>query len=320
MGYVTMKQLLEAGVHFGHQTKRWNPKMKRYIFGARNGIYIVDLQQTVGMFRKAHDFIRDIAARGERVLFVGTKKQAQTQVENAAKKCGMDYVNNRWVGGLLTNYATVRKSIDRMKKIEEMQASDDSSIVTKKEALMLERERLRLEKNFGGIRDMGGSPGAIFVIDSKKEAIAVKEGRKLGIPVVAIVDTNCDPDEVDIIIPGNDDAIRAIDLFASSMADACNQGKALYEESLRKDSDKDVEAELTEAAEAPKEEAAAAPEAKPEAAAPEAKVEAKTEAAPATKTEAAPEAKAEAAPEAKAEAAPEAKTEAALATDAPKAE
>ncbi|MCK4846464.1 MAG: 30S ribosomal protein S2 [Deltaproteobacteria bacterium] len=293
MGYVTMKQLLEAGVHFGHQTKRWNPKMKRYIFGARNGIYIVDLQQTVGMFRKAHDFIKEVASRGERILFVGTKKQAHTQIENAAKKCGMDFVNNRWVGGLLTNYETVKKSINRMKKIEEMQASDDSSIVTKKEALMLERERQRLDKNFGGIRDMGGAPGAIFVIDSKKEAIAVKEGRKLGIPVVAIVDTNCDPDEIDYIIPGNDDAIRAIDLFASSMADACNQGKALYEESLRKDNDKDVEAELTAAAEAE-----AAPAAAP---AVESKVAPATAPAPEVKAEVAAPA-ATPAPEAKAEA------------------
>ena len=241
MGYLTMKQLLEAGVHFGHQTKRWNPKMKPYIFGARNGIYIIDLQQTVKMFRVAHDLIRDVAAAGKRVIFVGTKKQAQNAIEGAATKCEMDYVNQRWLGGLLTNHTTVKKSLDRLKELDAAKESGDETMaVTKKESLMLERERLRLEKTLGGLRGMKGAPGAIFVIDSRKEHIAVKEGRKLGIPVVAIVDSNCDPDEIDYVIPGNDDAIRAIDLFSTTMADACIEGRATYEEGLQAASDKEA--------------------------------------------------------------------------------
>lgn len=241
MAYLTMKQLLEAGVHFGHQTKRWNPKMKPYIFGARNGIYIIDLQKTVKMFKTAHDIIRDVAASGGRVLFVGTKKQAQTSIENAAKKCDMDYVNQRWLGGLLTNFSTVRKSLNRLKALDALKdKEEDSEIVatTKKEGLILERERLRLEKNLGGLRNMNKLPSAIFVVDCKKETIAVKEGKKLGIPVVAIVDSNCDPDDIDHIIPGNDDAIRAIDLFSTTMADACIEGRARFEEALQSESDK----------------------------------------------------------------------------------
>jgi small subunit ribosomal protein S2 len=242
-----MKQLLETGVHFGHQTKRWNPKMKTYIFGARNGIYIIDLQQTVKMFKTAHDFIRSVADDGGKVLFVGTKKQAQHSIEQAAVRCGMDYVNNRWVGGLLTNFATVRKSLERLKKLDAMKESGDSSGQTKKELLQLERERLKIEKNLGGLRSMTKAPAAIFIVDSKREGIAVKEARKLGIPVIAIVDSNCDPDEIDYIIPGNDDAIRAIDLFSNAIADACIEGKARRDERLQSESDKaggDVEAEL----------------------------------------------------------------------------
>ncbi|MDH4226182.1 MAG: 30S ribosomal protein S2 [Deltaproteobacteria bacterium] len=243
MAYLTMKQLLEAGVHFGHQTKRWNPKMKPYIFGARNGIYIVDLQQTVKAFKIAYDYIRDVAAKGQKVLFIGTKKQAQNSIEQAANKCGMDYINQRWIGGLLTNFSTIKQNIDRLKKLSAIKdGASSTEAVTKKEALLLERERVKLEKNIGGIRNMTKLPGAVFVIDSKKETIALKEARRLGIPIVAIVDTNCDPDEVDIVVPGNDDAIRAIDLFANAMAEACMEGKALYEQKLVKETDKAVEA------------------------------------------------------------------------------
>ncbi len=243
MAYLTMKQLLETGVHFGHQTKRWNPKMKPYIFGARNGIYIIDLQQTVKMFRVAYDFIKEVTARGEKVLFVGTKKQAQNSIEQAAKRCGMDYVNNRWIGGLLTNFATVKKSLDRLKELDELKEKGDVTGLTKKELLRLEKERLRIEKNLGGLRDMTKLPGALFVVDSRREAIAVREARKLGIPVVAIVDSNCDPDEVDFVIPGNDDAIRAIDLFSNAVADACIEGRAIYEESLQRETDKEAASE-----------------------------------------------------------------------------
>ncbi len=246
MAYLTMKQLLESGVHFGHQTKRWNPKMKPYIFGARNGIYIIDLQQTVKMFKEAYDLVKEITSRGGRILFVGTKKQAQNSVEEEAKRCGMDYINNRWIGGLLTNFATVRNSIRRLKELEEMKANNDYRTTTKKEAMRLEKERIRLEKYLGGVRNMETLPSALFVIDSKKETIAVKEARKLGIPVVAIVDTNGDPDEVDYVIPGNDDAIRAIRLFCSAMADACMEGQKIYEESLQAMTDKEEEVEKEE--------------------------------------------------------------------------
>jgi len=225
MAKVSMKQLLEAGVHFGHQTKRWNPKMKPYIFGARNGIYIIDLQRTVRYFRTAYDFIKDVVESGENVLFVGTKKQAQEAVREEAVRAGQFYVNNRWLGGMLTNFATIKGSIDRLKKIEAMAGDGTFELLTKKEVLQLERERIKLERSLGGIKGMTKLPGAMFVIDPKKEAIAVKEARKLGIPVVAVVDTNCDPDDIDYIIPGNDDAIRAIRLFVSTMADACLDGK-----------------------------------------------------------------------------------------------
>ncbi len=240
MGYLTMKQLLEAGVHFGHQTKRWNPKMKPYIFGARNGIYIIDLQQTVKMFKDAYDLVKDIVSRGGSVLFVGTKRQAQSAIAEEAGRCEMPYVNQRWMGGLLTNFATIRKSLKRFNDLcDKKEEGGGYDTATKKEALMLERERQRLEKSMGGIRTIQGPPAAVFVVDSRKESIAIREARKLDIPVVAIVDTNCDPDEVDYIIPGNDDAIRAIKLFSQAVADACVEGSALYQESLQAASDKE---------------------------------------------------------------------------------
>ena len=224
MAQITMKQMLEAGVHFGHQTKRWNPKMKPYIFGARNGIYIVDLQKTVRYFKTAYQFIQETVARGEKVLFIGTKKQAQDAIVEESQRAEQYYVNNRWLGGMLTNFATIKASIDRLKKIEAMAADGTLEHYTKKEALQLERERERLERNLGGIKQMSRLPGAVFVIDPNKEAIAVQEANKLGIPVVAVVDTNCDPDNIDYVIPGNDDAIRAIRLFAARIADACIEG------------------------------------------------------------------------------------------------
>ncbi|MHB8707313.1 MAG: 30S ribosomal protein S2 [Desulfuromonadales bacterium] len=235
MSQITMKQLLEAGVHFGHQTRRWNPKMKPYIFGARNGIYIIDLQKTVRYFRTAYNFLRETAQNGEKVLFVGTKKQAQEAIVEEAARAGQFYVNNRWLGGMLTNFSTIKRSIDRLKKIEVMAQDGTYDLLTKKEVLQLEREKAKLERSLGGIKGMNRLPGAIFVIDPKKENIAVKEARKLGIPVVAVVDTNCDPEEIDYIIPGNDDAIRAIRLFAQKMADACVDGAAAREVDLRAD-------------------------------------------------------------------------------------
>jgi small subunit ribosomal protein S2 len=230
---VTMKDLLEAGVHFGHQTKRWNPKMKPYIFGARNGIYIIDLQKTVKMYRAAYDFVRDAVARGETVLFVGTKKQAQEPIAEEAKRCGMFYVNSRWLGGMLTNFTTIKKSIERLRKLEQMRDEGTYDVLPKKEVASLEREREKLERSLGGIKDMARLPGCVFVIDTRKEKIAVGEARRLGIPTVAVVDTNCDPDEIDYVIPGNDDAIRAIKLFTSKIADAVAEGKVLFEENAR---------------------------------------------------------------------------------------
>jgi small subunit ribosomal protein S2 len=237
MAQITMKELLEAGVHFGHQTKRWNPKMKPYIFGARNGIYIIDLQKTVRYFKSAYSFLKEVVQNGDKVLFVGTKKQAQDAIREEAGRAGQFYVNNRWLGGMLTNFSTIKGSIDRLKKIETMAEDGTYQLITKKEALQLERERAKLEKSLGGIKGMTKLPGAIFVIDPKKEAIAVKEGRKLGIPVVAVVDTNCDPDDIDYIIPGNDDAIRAIRLFAARMADASIEGVQAREAALRSDAE-----------------------------------------------------------------------------------
>jgi small subunit ribosomal protein S2 len=243
MAYVTMKELLEAGVHFGHQTKRWNPKMKPYIFGARNGIYIIDLQRTVAMFKTAYDFIMNTVADGKSVLFVGTKKQARESIYEEANRCEMFYVHNRWLGGMLTNFQTIRQSIDRLNYLNEIQNDGSINAFPKKERLKLAKERVKLDNNLGGIRTMNGLPGAIFVVDPKNEAIAVREGRRLNIPIVAVVDTNCDPDEIDYIIPGNDDAIRAIRLITSRVADACADGKARYEEKMQAEADKDVEDE-----------------------------------------------------------------------------
>ena len=224
MANITMKELLEAGVHFGHQTKRWNPKMKEYIFGERNGIYIIDLQKTLKMFKDASKFVQDGAAEGKTVLFVGTKRQAQDAIAEEAGRCGMYYVNNRWLGGLLTNWVTVQKSVKRLKELDEMATDGRYELLPKKEVIKLERERKHLQANLAGIKDMSRLPDILFVIDSNKEAIAVKEARKLGIPVVAVVDTNCDPTEVDWVIPGNDDALRAIRLFASKVADSIAEG------------------------------------------------------------------------------------------------
>ncbi|WP_305041222.1 30S ribosomal protein S2 [Geoalkalibacter sp.] len=237
MAQISMKQLLEAGVHFGHQTRRWNPKMKPYIFGARNGIYIIDLQKTVRYFKNAYAFLSETVKNGDKVLFVGTKKQAQDAIQEEALRCGQYYVNNRWLGGMLTNFVTIKGSIDRLKKIETMAEDGTYDLLTKKEVLQLEREKDKLEKSLGGIKHMTKLPGALFVIDPKKEYIAVKEARKLGIPVVAVVDTNCDPDDIDYIIPGNDDAIRAIRLFAARMADACADGLQARETQLRSDAE-----------------------------------------------------------------------------------
>ena len=225
-----MKELLEAGVHFGHQTKRWNPKMKEYIFGERNGIYIIDLQKTLKLFKDATRYVVEMAAQGKTILFVGTKRQAQEAVAEEANRCQMFYVNQRWLGGLLTNMVTVQKSIKRLKELQQMAAEGDYGGRPKKEIVRMERERKHLEGNLAGIKDMPGLPDVIFVIDSNKEAIAVKEARRLGIPVVAIVDTNCDPDEVDWVIPGNDDALRAIRLFTSKVSDAVIEGRALATE------------------------------------------------------------------------------------------
>ena len=225
MSVISMKQLLEAGVHFGHQTRRWNPKMKRFIFTERNGIYIIDLQKTVKEVEKAYYFVRDIAMDNKSVLFVGTKKQAQDSIESEAKRCGQFYVANRWLGGMLTNFKTMRSRVARLNKIEEMETNGDMELLPKKEVIQLMHEKEKLLKNLGGIREMKDLPGALFIVDPRKERIAIAEARNLGIPIVAIVDTNCDPDEVDYPIPGNDDAIRAVKLIASKMADAVLEGK-----------------------------------------------------------------------------------------------
>jgi len=227
---ITMKELLEAGVHFGHQTKRWNPRMKEYIFGERNGIYIIDLQKTLKMFKEASKFVQDITAAGKTVLFVGTKRQAQDAVAEEAKRCGMFYVNQRWLGGLLTNWVTVQKSVKRLKELDEMATDGRYELLPKKEVIKLERERKHLEANLAGIKNMTRLPDAIFVIDSNKEQIAVREARKLGIPVVAVVDTNCDPTEVDYVIPGNDDALRAIRLFTSKISDSAAEGVQMIDD------------------------------------------------------------------------------------------
>ncbi|MDZ7830204.1 MAG: 30S ribosomal protein S2 [Desulfobacterales bacterium] len=255
MNYVTMKELLEAGVHFGHQTRRWNPKMKRYIFGARNGIYIIDLQQTVKKFRLACDFVADTVAEGGSVLFVGTKKQARETIYEEANRCEMFYVHNRWLGGMLTNFQTVKKSIDRLNYLNNIENDGSISLYPKKEQLYMQKERVKLDANLGGIRNMKSLPKAIFIIDPKKESIAVHEGRRLGIPIVAVVDTNCDPDVIDYVVPGNDDAIRAINLMTSRIAEACIEGMHRREERAQAEADKGEESvkEAEEAASGQKE-------------------------------------------------------------------
>lgn len=238
MAYVTMKQMLETGVHFGHQTRRWNPKMKPYIFGARNGIHIIDLQQTLKLFRDAYDKMADTVAKGGKVLFIGTKRQAQEAVATEATRAHQFYVTNRWMGGTLTNFVTIQKSIDRLKKLEAMFADGSINRYQKKEILLLEREMHKLEESLGGIKNMDRLPQLAFIIDPHREDIAVNECRKLGIPIVAVTDTNCDPDYIDFIIPGNDDAIRAIKLFVTAFAEACMEGEA-----MRKDDKKLEDAE-----------------------------------------------------------------------------
>ncbi|MEL7566352.1 MAG: 30S ribosomal protein S2 [Dehalobacterium sp.] len=232
MSIISMKQLLEAGVHFGHQTRRWNPKMAPYIFTERNGIYIIDLQKTVGKVEEAYNFIKDVAAEGKSILFVGTKKQAQESIKEEAIRSGMYYVQERWLGGMLTNFPTIQKRIDRLRELEKMEEDGTFELLPKKEVSQLRGQKEKLERFLGGIKDMKQLPGAIFIVDPRKERIAVAEGRRLRIPIVAIVDTNCDPDEVDYVIPGNDDAIRAVKLLTAKMADAViegNQGQTMAE-------------------------------------------------------------------------------------------
>lgn len=249
-----MKELLEAGVHFGHQVKRWHPKMKKYIFGERNGIYIIDLQKTVKGLEEAYNFVRNATIAGAPILFVGTKKQSQDAIRDEAHRSGAFFVNQRWLGGMLTNYSTIRKSIEKLKKIETMKADGTYEILPKKEVAALEKERSKLEKNLSGIKDMTSLPGALFVVDPKKERIAIAEAKKLSVPIVAIVDTNCDPDEIDYVIPGNDDAIRAIKLITSKIADAVIEGKDTLSKTLAEEAEKtqveekiiQEEAEVTE--------------------------------------------------------------------------
>ncbi len=239
MAVVTMKQLLEAGVHFGHQTRRWNPKMKKFIFTERNGIYIIDLQKTVRLIDVAYNFIKDLAMQGEKILFVGTKKQAQESIAEEAARCEMPYVNQRWLGGMLTNFSTISKRINRLKELEKMEENGRFDLLPKKEVIKLNHEKEKLLKFVGGIRELKGLPGAVFIVDPRKERIAVAEAMKLEIPIVAIVDTNCDPDEVDYIIPGNDDAIRAVRLITSKMAEAVLEGKQGLQMAEEKEKEKD---------------------------------------------------------------------------------
>jgi len=254
MSVVTMKELLEAGVHFGHQAKRWNPKMKKYIFGERNGIYIIDLQKTLRKFKEAYSFVTDVAAAGKPVLFVGTKKQAQDSIAEESARCGQFFVNQRWLGGMLTNFQTIRACIEKLKKIDRMKEDGTYQKLTKKEVAKLEKARLQLEKNLGGMKEMTQVPGAVFVVDPRKEAIAVMEARRLGIPVIGIVDTNCDPDVIDYVVPGNDDAIRAIRLITSRIADAVLEGRQ------RRDDEVSGKKAAMEKSEAPAPAAEAAPE------------------------------------------------------------
>ena len=243
MSVISMKQLREAGVHFGHQTRRWNPKTKKFIFTERSGIYIIDLQKTVKKLEEAYFFMRDVAAEGKTILFVGTKKQAQESIESEAKRCGQYFVSNRWLGGMLTNFKTMRSRVAKLNEIDKLEETGDINLLPKKEVIKLMAEKEKLEKNLGGIRNMTSVPGAIFIVDPRKERIAVAEAKTLGIPIIAIVDTNCDPDEIDYPIPGNDDAIRAVKLIASKMADAVLEGK--QGEQLE-DAEEAPEAEATE--------------------------------------------------------------------------
>ena len=243
---ISMKQLLEAGVHFGHQTRRWNPKMAEYIFTERNGIYIIDLQKTVKKVEEAYYFIKDVAAEGKTILFVGTKKQAQDSIKEEAERVGMYYVNARWLGGMMTNFKTIQKRIERLEQINKMEEEGTFDLLPKKEVIKLKGQRDKLEKYLGGIKDMKKLPGALFVVDPRKEKIAIAEAKKLGIPVVAIVDTNCDPDEVDYVIPGNDDAIRAVKLIASTMANAIIEGRQGSDMAVEEVADAEVEAAVEE--------------------------------------------------------------------------
>ena len=242
MSNVNMKELLEAGVHFGHQTKRWNPKMKKYIFDERNNIYVIDLQKTVQKFKEANAYIIEVVSNGGEILFVGTKKQAKDSIEEEAMRCGMHYVNQRWLGGTLTNFATIQKSTQRLRRLEQMKEDGELSLLTKKEALGLERKREKLEKFLGGIKNMERLPDIVFIVDPKKEKNAVHEANKIGIPIVAIVDTNCDPDPIDFVIPGNDDAIRAIKLFSARIADSVIEGKHVFQEKLIAQEEEEKEA------------------------------------------------------------------------------
>ena len=249
MAYVTMKQMLETGVHFGHQTRRWNPKMRPFIFGARNGIHIIDLQQTVKLFRTAYDKVVDTVAKGGKVLFIGTKRQAQEPIATEATRAGQYYVSNRWMGGTLTNFVTIQKSVERLKKLESMFADGSINRYQKKEILLLEREMKKLEETLGGIKDMNDLPQLAFIIDPNREDIAVRECRKLGIPIVAITDTNCDPDVIDYVIPGNDDAIRAIKLIVNSFAEACLEGEAMAKDGGKRMDDAEAQMAAAAAAE-----------------------------------------------------------------------
>ncbi|MBA2578587.1 MAG: 30S ribosomal protein S2, partial [Euzebyaceae bacterium] len=263
MSVVSMRQLLEAGVHFGHQTRRWNPKMKRFIFSERNGIYIIDIQQSIGMLEQAYHFIRDSVAKGGTVLFVGTKKQAQEAIEQQALRVGMPFVNYRWLGGMLTNFETIKTRLVRLKELEEMESGGMLDVLPKKEVLQLSREKEKLERNLGGIRTMQKLPAAIWVVDTVKEHIAVKEANRLGIPVVAVVDTNCDPDVIDFIIPGNDDAIRSGALLTRLMADACAEGYVARASRTKDDVVAEQAAAAAAAAQAPVAARATAPETEP---------------------------------------------------------
>ena len=247
MAVINMKELLEAGVHFGHQTRRWNPKMKPYLFGSRNGIHIIDLQKTVRLFKATYEFIVRTVSEGYSVIFVGTKKQGQESIIEESERCGMFFVVNRWLGGTLTNFGTIRKSVASLKELEKMKEDGSINRYTKKEILKMEKELFKLERNLGGIKDMDELPGAIFVVDPKREKISVREAKKLGIPVVAIADSNCDPDEIDFLIPGNDDAIRAIRLICSKIADACIEGHNLAEERLKAEAESRKQQEIAQA-------------------------------------------------------------------------